>query len=127
MQSASARAALMAVAALFVSLGHVGGARSETWTCIVPAGKQEGRMISLAVGDSEIVQNGVFHYRILTNNEVGLVAAAGMSLLDLETESQPVISGMLVLIEKRTGTLQWISAENNADLEPAKGHCVEDQ
>ena len=82
--------------------------------------------IKIVVADGAVIQNDASYYQILANNEVGIVAAYAFSLLDFGSPDQPVVSGGMILFEKRSGAFRRINSASPSATPPAHGHCYQD-
>ena len=119
--------ALLAVVTLFIHLLSLSAACGETWICSTKSVRGNRAAIKIVVADGAVIQNDASYYQILANNEVGIVAAYAFSPLDFGSPDQPVVSGGMILFEKRSGAFRRIDASTSLDdMPPAHGHCYQD-
>jgi hypothetical protein len=114
---------LKAALVLSITLISVLAAHCETWICTYANEKNEPVITKLAISEGKLAWDRN-DSQILQNNETGLVAAFGVSDLDPATK-QPVVGGVLVVIEKQSGKLKLLGGMNYMDFRTRNGHCIQ--
>jgi len=101
---------------------------TERWTCTYPDLVAKPVSLSFELSPPELVETSVFHehYRILENNDYGVVAVSSISKIELG-HTQPTVGATTVVINKGTGEF-WlapaISGQPAIMNQPVRGNCL---
>jgi hypothetical protein len=107
---------------------------AEAWTCTytVPIGSgtvSDPVLTRFEVSPPDLIEaKHHHHYRILQNNDFGLVAASSISEIE-EAQKDPTVGAFTVVINKRTGEF-WLSTTIAGQAavvnQPVHGKCLKD-
>jgi len=99
-------------------------ARAETWLCTY-ADKNEPTIIKFTINGNQMTRNNdTIKFTVLINNDVGLVAADSYSEM-YRPMNTPVVFGLVVVIEKRSGNFKMGGVNSYQDMNVTHGHCVQ--
>jgi hypothetical protein len=128
-------ASVQIVVALLFVLAATTAARAEAWTCsYVLEGFKEAFLHRFLILGNELVEAKTNdRYRLLQNNEYGLVATYAISEIE-EGQKKPTVGVIAIIINKTTGEFMWENAIlgydpslNSLKLDtPVKGKCIKD-
>lgn len=99
----------------------------EHWTCTYADDGAKPVSLSFELSPPELVETALFHehYRILQNNDYGVVAASSISIIQ-PGDTQPTVGVVTVIINKGTGEF-WlattIAGQSAAAHQPVHGNC----
>ena len=100
----------------------------ERWACTYVDLVGKPVLLSFELSPPELVETALFHehYRILQNNDYGVVAASSISIIH-PGDTQPTVGAVTVVINKGTGEF-WlattIAGQPAAAHEPVHGNCL---
>ena len=101
---------------------------TERWTCTYADLVAKPVLLSFELSPPELVETSVFHehYRILQNNDYGVVAVASISKIE-QGHALPTVGATTVVINKGTGEF-WlataIAGQPAAMNQPVHGNCL---
>ena len=107
---------------------------AEVWTCTYTYTVRMGTppepwLIRLEVSPPDLIDSGSQqHYRILQNNDYGLVATLGISEIQAG-QKDPTIGAVSIVINKGTGEFWWNTTISGPSPEPngsSQGKCLKD-
>ena len=119
------------IAALVFVVAAASNAQAEAWTCTgVMEGFKEAfrRFVVLKTEVIEAKTNE--HYRLLQNNEYGLVATSSISEIE-QGQDKPTVGASTVVIDKTTNEFRWetiimgVAPLVGANT-PVRGKCIGD-
>jgi hypothetical protein len=123
------------IATLLFVVGAANGAWAEAWTCTyMIEGLKEPLLNRFLILGNELVEAKTNdHYRLLQNNEYGLVATYAISEIE-EGQKKPSVGVIAIIINKTTGEFMWENAIIGYDPSlkslkldtPVKGKCLKD-
>jgi hypothetical protein len=99
----------------------------EYWTCTYADASAKPVSLNFELSPPELVETASFHvhYRILQNNDYGVVAASSISEIE-PGHTQPTVGAVTVVINKGTGEF-WlattIAGQSAAAHQPVHGNC----
>jgi hypothetical protein len=115
------------IAALVFVVAAASNAQAEAWTCTgVMDGFKEAFLRRFVVLKTEVIE----HYRLLQNNEYGLVATSSISEIG-QGQDKPTVGASTVVIDKTTNEFRWetiimgVAPLVGANT-PVRGKCIGD-
>jgi len=110
-------------------------ARAEAWACtfnMLSSKEPVSRLFRLAPPYDLVDTVYDDHYRVLQNNELGLIATRAISRIE-QGEQKPTITASTVVIDKTTGEVWWDSLTTGMGADeaaswnkPVQGKCTKD-
>lgn len=116
----------LTVAAAFLCVTTTSAA-AEAWTCSYMGQDHEASLTRFEVSPPDLVETEFQkHYRILENNDYGLVAASSISQIE-KGDKTPTVGVTTVVINKGTGEF-WLSiilaGQGQSVNHPVHGKCL---
>jgi hypothetical protein len=119
---------------LIVAVGVIAcatSAQAEAWTCTyILDGSTEPILHRFQLSPPDLIETTYNeHYRVLRNNDYGLVATEAISRIE-EGQQRATVGAHTVVINKETGEFWWHmlitgqGADYNALNKPIKGKCI---
>ena len=102
---------------------------AEVWTCTYT---DEGSLVRFAVSPPDLIDGNTHeHYRILQNNDYGLVATLSVSGIQewQKAGNSPAVGAVSIVVNKGTGEFWWNNTFAGAAPIPngsAHGQCLKD-
>jgi hypothetical protein len=113
---------------LFAVIASTASARAESWACAFNYGSNNPpTLIRFQLAPPDLIETSHGdHYRLLQNNEYGLVAVSSFSEIEKD-QARPSVGGSLVVIDKATGEFWWSTTMAHPPAvglnQPVQGRC----
>lgn len=104
-------------------------ASDDSWVCAYP-GYLDSKpvIVHFTIEGGDLVEIGSpfdMHYKILQNNELAVVAAWSISVVELnQKKPEPSIGAMVVIINKQDGSFRRGNVLMSGDTTPSDGTCT---
>lgn len=99
---------------------------ADSWTCTYTLQNDKPEFLHFALSPPDLVETALYgHYRILENNNYGVIAASSISEIK-QGEVSPTVGAITVVINKGSGEFWMASAIAGVDAavnQPVHGQC----
>jgi hypothetical protein len=123
--------AIIAVVLAYLMVPVTFANADEIWTCTYPGLSDDRRPVIVRMkqkGEFLVEEQFGTEYKILQNNEFGIVATMSLSKIERNLDrSEPSIGARTYVIDKRTGELLWSNTflrESDQVNAPVHGSCI---